>query len=138
MLGPSGRPQALMLGGELVELEVELEARIDLDSLIVGFYVKDRLGQRLFGDNTYLTYRDRPIHLGAGGRATAVFKFRMPRMPAGDYTVDVAVATGTQYNHTQQHWALDVLTFRASDETMRSGLVGIPMLDISIRATGRG
>lgn len=135
LVGPSGRPQALMLGGELVDLVVDFEATRDLQSPIVGFYVKDRLGQRLFGDNTFLRYRDEPLRVPAGAVGSARFRFRMPRMPSGDYSIDVAVATGTQDDHTQQHWALDALTFRASDESMRSGLVGIPMLDIGIRVS---
>ena len=49
--------------------------------------------------------------------------------------IDAAVASGTQYDHTQQHWIHDALEFRALDETMRFGLVGIPMLDIRVSVT---
>jgi lipopolysaccharide transport system ATP-binding protein len=129
-----GRPQALLLGGELVDLAVEFMAESDLEQPIVGFYVKDRLGQRLFGDNTFLSFCDAPLRVPQGQRAKASFRFRMPRMPSGEYSVDAAIATGTQEDHTQQHWIHDALSFRAADETMRSGLVGIPMLSIDMRA----
>ena len=41
----------------MVRLEVVLRVRQELFSPTVGFIVKDRLWQEMFGDNTYLTYR---------------------------------------------------------------------------------
>jgi len=94
--------------------------------------VKDRLGQRLFGDNTYLAYRNADTSMAAGEVIDATFRFRMPVLPSGSYMVDAAVASGSQDDHTQQHWLHDALEFRAVDETMRHGLVGIPMAAIEI------
>ena len=56
----------------------------------------------------------------------------MPVLPIGEYTVDAAVATGTQEDHTQQHWIRDALVFKASESSMRHGLVGVPMHEIEI------
>lgn len=117
-------------GGEVVRLVVTAKLREPLQQLIVGFYVKDRLGQRLFGDNTFLAYRDAPLSGNAGETLRAAFTFRMPFMPSGSYMIDAAVASGDQDEHTQQHWVHDALEFRALDETMRHGLVGLPMLAI--------
>lgn len=124
----------LIEGGESVDLIVDVLAVRPLDAPIIGFHVKDRLGQQLFGDNTYLTYCDAPLHADAGTTLSAHFRFRMPVLPNGDYSIDAAVATGTQESHTQQHWARDVLVFRASQSTMRYGLVGIPMHEIRIES----
>jgi len=135
LLNGNGEVHRLTAGGELADLMIEAEVSESLDAPIFGFYVKDRLGQRLFGDNTYLSYREQPVHAGAGTRLRAHFRFRMPVLPSGDYSVDVALANGTQENHTQQHWIHDALTFRASESTMRHGLVGIPMLAIEIERT---
>ncbi|MEO8838658.1 MAG: ABC transporter ATP-binding protein [Herbaspirillum sp.] len=130
----SGRGRKLIEGGESVDLIVQVVAIRALDAPIIGFHVKDRLGQKLFGDNTYLTYCETPLHVDVGTALSAHFRFRMPVLPNGDYSIDAAVATGTQENHTQQHWARDVLAFRASQSTMRQGLVGIPMHDIKIES----
>jgi lipopolysaccharide transport system ATP-binding protein len=126
----NGKPQSVFEGGEVVRLVVTVRLITVLDNLIVGFYVKDRLGQRLFGDNTYFAYRNTPLSGPEGARLSAGFTFRMPVMPSGSYMVDVAVASGDQNDHTQQHWVHDALEFRAMDETMRHGLVGVPMLAI--------
>ncbi|HEV7122514.1 MAG TPA: ABC transporter ATP-binding protein [Rhodanobacter sp.] len=127
-----GNPRKLMAGGEAVDLVVEAEAVLAVDSIIMGFHVKNRLGQLLFGDNTYLVYRDRPVGVAKGSRLRAHFRFRMPILPSGDYSVDAAVATGSQENHTQQHWVHDALTFRSTQSTLSRGLVGIPMHEIRI------
>lgn len=119
-------------GGELVRLRIRVEIVRPLESLIVGFYVKDRLGQRLFGDNSYFAYKNDPVDAESGDMLLAAFTFRMPVMPSGSYMVDAAVASGDQHDHTQQHWIHDALEFRALDETMRFGLIGLPMLAIDI------
>ncbi|MEN4956262.1 ABC transporter ATP-binding protein [Stenotrophomonas indicatrix] len=127
-----GMPLGMAEGGELVRLRVRVELMQSLDSLIVGFYVKDRLGQRLFGDNSYFACKDAPVGGRAGESVVASFLFRMPVMPSGSYMIDAAVASGDQHDHTQQHWIHDALEFRAIDETMRFGLVGLPMLAIEV------
>jgi lipopolysaccharide transport system ATP-binding protein len=104
-----------------------------LDNVIFGFYLKDRLGQRLFGDNSFMTYSKEPVAGLPGERLTAVFRFRLPIMPVGTYSIDLAIASGSQDNHTQQHWLHDALEMRAADTSMKHGLVGLPMLEISIR-----
>lgn len=133
----SGGQCLLSHGGEAVTLVIEALASGAFVSPIFGFYLKDRLGQRLFGDNSYITYRDRPITVSPGDRLQARFTFRMPILPNGDYSIDVALASGSQDNHTQQHWIHDALTFKASESTMRHGLVGIPMHSIEIEQIGQ-
>ena len=131
-LGSDGNPVVCIAGGEAVDLIVEAKATVELCSPIVGFYVKDRLGQQLFGDNTYVSYMDRRIQIKPGGRLLAHFRFRMPILAAGDYSIDAAVATGTQIDHTQQHWLRDALVFKAGQSSVSHGLVGIPMHQIEI------
>ncbi|MDQ3039990.1 MAG: ABC transporter ATP-binding protein, partial [Pseudomonadota bacterium] len=73
-----GRPLSWVIGGEIVQLDVRALISADLHSPIVGFFLKDRLGQHLIGDNSYLTYVDAPVPLVAGQSLEASFEFRMP------------------------------------------------------------
>lgn len=130
--GANGDTLGSVSGGEVVDLIIEATATAQMEAPIFGFYVKDRLGQQLFGDNTYLAYRQKGISARQGSRLRARFRFRMPVLPIGEYTVDAAVATGTQEDHTQQHWIRDALVFKASESSMRHGLVGVPMHEIEI------
>jgi lipopolysaccharide transport system ATP-binding protein len=136
LLDGEGKEHRLTAGGEIADLTIDAETLQTMDAPIFGFYVKDRLGQRLFGDNTYVSCHDKGIVAGPGTKLRAHFRFRIPVLPSGDYSIDVALATGTQENHTQQHWVHDALAFRASESTMRHGLVGIPMHSIEIESLG--
>jgi len=133
MADVSGQDAQLLIGGEVVTLSIDARVMKPIEGPIFGFYVKDRLGQRLFGDNTYLSSDDKVLKPGADSQLRASFCFRMPILPTGDYTIDVALASGTQDDHTQQHWIHDALTFRASESTMKHGLVGVPMLSIELK-----
>ncbi len=128
-----GRPLAWLVGGEPVELVVHCIAKRPLDGPILGFYVKDRLGQSLFGDNTYLgTER---LRIAAGEAFTARFTFRMPILPRGHYSLAIALAEGTQEEHVQHHWLHDAIILESHTSHVASGLVGVPMRHIELVRT---
>lgn len=81
LLDEDEHPLAWIVGGEKVTLRVIVHTYQDLDSPIVGFFVKDRLGQALFGDNTFLTYREQPVLCEDGKEIQADFVFHMPLLP---------------------------------------------------------
>ena len=119
-------------GGEAVVLRVDVEVEWALQNLIIGFFVKDRRGQALFGDNTFLAHRDQMLRADAGERWSAEFEFAMPILPAGDYVVTVAVADGTQQDHRIRHWIHDALVIASHSKSVPTGLVGIPMRAIRL------
>ena len=55
-------------------------------------------------------------------------------LPVGAYSFDIAIASGTQDDHTQEHWIHDAIEMRATDTSMRHGLIGIPMIAITVEA----
>lgn len=128
----SGTRLGWMVGGEQVCLQIRCSSSVDLDRPIVGFFIKNRTGQNVFGDNTELTYRDNPVPLRAGAICCASFEFTMPRLPVGDYTLDVSISNGTQDDHQMLNWKYDVLAFKVETGSIVHGLVGIPMRDIRL------
>lgn len=131
------RPLAHLLGGECVVLEVSMVADEPIDSAILGFYIKDKLGQLLFGDNTFLNYPD-GFTVAAGQTFRASFRFDMPRLASGDYFVTVGLSEGTQENHVIQHWLHEALKFTATGGDMVTGLIGLPMHDIRMELVAHG
>ena len=125
-----GKPLLWIVGGEMVRLKVVCRARQELFSPIVGFIVKDRLGQDMFGDNTYLTYRKSPLFVPQDTFFSAEFEFRMPIFPAGDYSITIAIAEGTQEEHIQHQWRHEALIFQSHSSNCATGLIGIPMRKI--------
>lgn len=122
-----------IVGGEQVTLQIDIDVMEDLQSPIVGFFVKDRLGQPLFGDNTFLFFKDMPLRCQPGERIQASFVFSMPLLPVGDYSITIAIANGTQENHQQQHWIHDAVVFKSESSSVSTGLIGIPMLDVKLQ-----
>jgi lipopolysaccharide transport system ATP-binding protein len=126
-----GQDVAIVMAGEYVTLRIELVADADTDNVIPGFYVKDRLGQLLFGDNTDLSHEG-DFAVNAGQQFCASFSFVMPRLISGEYFVAAGVAEGTQEQHVVQHWLHEALHFTATGGSMVAGLIGIPMLDVRL------
>lgn len=131
-LDKEGSVLAWVVGGEQVTLRIKAIARVVLDSPIIGFVIKDRLGQALFGDNTYLSAMDTPLLCESGDEIQAEFTFFMPILPAGDYSIATAIANGTQDQHIQHHWISDAVLFKSESSSVSTGLVGIPMVHIDI------
>jgi len=119
-------------GFEFVTLEIEAQALEEINSPIVGFFIRDKNGQNLFGENTFLSNIDSPLILERGTSFTAHFSFNMPRLANGNYFITAAVASGVQDNHIQHCWMHDALTFKSSGIAGVTGIIGLPMVDIRI------
>ncbi|ALE53861.1 ABC transporter ATP-binding protein [Paraburkholderia sp. SIMBA_055] len=123
-----------VVGGEPVTLQVSVHVGESLFSPIVGFFLKNDRGQDLFGENTFGTFADRPVHCEANSVLCAEFSFVMPVLPKGHFSINVAVAEGTQYNHVQLHWVHDALPLQSHASRVHHALLGIPMLHVDVSA----
>ena len=119
-------------GGECVVLVVDAFAESRLDQAIVGFLVRDRLGQVVFGENTYFQYADKGLSIDAMQTLRVSFEFVMPLLQSGDYSVTVAIAQGTQADHLQHHWIHDALIIHARSDRVYSGVIAIPMRKVTL------
>jgi lipopolysaccharide transport system ATP-binding protein len=135
LLDPNGHPLSWVVGGEDVILSIRCLATDHIFSPIIGFYVNDRLGQPLFGDNTFNFSQSAPLNISAGESFLAEFKFRMPILPRGDYSVTASLAAGTQTDHIQHHWIPEALLLKSHTSSVSTGLVGVPMREIRISKT---
>lgn len=126
------KPLSWIVGGEEVMLHIKAICNSNLANPIFGFFIKDKLGQNLFGDNTYLSYKNNPKSARKGQKIKAYFTFQMPILPNGDYSVQVALADGTQDLHIQHHWIHDALFFKSHSSSVCTGLIGIQMKKIII------
>jgi lipopolysaccharide transport system ATP-binding protein len=128
----TGAPLAYGVGGEEVILSITARAKLDLDRPILGFFLKNHLGQELFGDNTYLSHLGTPCAVSAGKTVTATFRFQMPYLPSGDYMFATAIANGDLEEHIQHYFIHEALVFKSLSSHSVSGLIGLPMQKITI------
>ena len=76
---------------------------------LYGFTLFDRLGNVVVSLNSETIDVQLPPQ---DGQVEYTFRFRMPDLNHGEYTMSVAVANGFQTDHVQLCWLDDVLTFR--------------------------
>lgn len=127
----TGAPISCIHGGEYVRLTVEIFSESRINQIIVGFLVRDRLGQVVFGENTYPNYGDPGLVIDEKKTIEVSFEFLMPSLQQGDYSITVAVAQGTQADHLQHHWIHDALIIRARPDRIYSGLIAVPMKKVN-------
>jgi lipopolysaccharide transport system ATP-binding protein len=127
MTRSDGTDLGLIRGGEEVQVTLRVRANASIERPIVGFHIKDRLGQWLLGENTYLPYRDSPIGLDPGMEIEARFIFDLPLLRTGSYALTAAAASGTLEDHVQHHWVHEALVFEVNSPIEKGVLVGLPM-----------
>ncbi|WP_059065914.1 ABC transporter ATP-binding protein [Stenotrophomonas indicatrix] len=130
-----GEPFSSFAGGEDVLLKIRATTHQALESPLIGFFVKDRLGQSLFGEHTY-TYIQPPMQVEAGTTLEASFRFTLPLLPNGEYSMTVSIADGDPYTNTQHAWLHDAVLIRVASPKLRYGLVGIPFDEVTMVRTG--
>lgn len=129
----AGIAYSWLVGGDLVTLVVRGVATEKISSPIIGFVVKNRQGQAVFGENTYLSYADMPVMTNESEAFEGRFRFRMPLLPVGDYVVTATVAEGTQENSVIHHILHEAVIFRSHTSSVRfQALLGLPMREISL------
>jgi len=119
-------------GGEKVRLTICAKANEILLSPILGFLVKDRLGQVLFGENTLPFTSSSPLKVLPGQEFTGEFVFRLPMLPDGQYPVTASVADGDYHNNLQHHYLHDALIINVYSSKVRWGLVGVKFESIAL------
>lgn len=128
-----GKSLSWVVGGEKVRVVVEASILVECKNLIVGFNIKDRLGQVIIGQNTYLDSCLTPVSAVPGDIVEAVFCFQFPILPRGTYTVDVAVAEGHQPEVKQLQWLYDAFVLESQTSSILGGLIGISFESIELR-----
>ena len=119
-------------GGENVSLKIQCIPYKDISCPIVGFQFKDRLGQVIFGENSSSTLQNNPEDISKNTSFEAEFRFQLPMLPSGDYSVTAAVAEDVNGTHIQHHWIHDALVLKVITSNVSYGLVGVPMQSINI------
>jgi len=121
-------------GGERVVLELRATTRVQLKDPILGFMVKDRLGQDLFGENTLPLTAQRRLTIEEDSSFEAKFYFKLPMLPNGEYFLMCSVANGDLNNHTQHHFLHDAAMITVFSSRVRWGLVGLEFSNIEMNS----
>lgn len=124
LLNAQGEKLHVLDHAQRVVVQIKIEALQEISPPIVGFFVKNRLGQHVFGDNTIKLLPQWQV-MTAGEVCEIRFSFTMPSLATGDYSIGAALAEGTQLEHVQHHWIHDALAFKAKADPNLTGFMAI-------------
>jgi lipopolysaccharide transport system ATP-binding protein len=127
-----GNLQPVFSGGENVVIKIKVEVHDDFNQPILGFLVKDRLGQDLFGENTLPFSAHNTRTVKAGQTLEGEFSFILPMLPNGQYAVMTSFADGDLNSNVQHHWLHDAVILNVSSSKVRWGLVGVNFDKVSL------
>jgi lipopolysaccharide transport system ATP-binding protein len=130
LLNASGARVEMVNVGEPVTLEVMVTAHRAVPRLVLGYMIKDRLGQTMYGTNTHL--KELPLlDLRAG--ETVVFRFSFQaNLGPGSYSVATALVSTETHLVNNYEWRDLALVFTVSNMT-REYFAGSVWLDPSIK-----
>jgi len=122
----SGPARAFRVG-ETVGLRIEGRVRLPVEDLTVGFAIRDRLGNDVFGTNTHHLVVAAPP-LRAGERFRAEFRFPLNLGP-GNYSVTTALHAGPVHLGGSYDWWDNVCVFQVipGDEPYFVGTCHLPV-----------
>jgi len=126
--------KSVFKGGEDVFIEIVAHTIAPLENPIIGFILKDRLGQDIFGENTLTFTLANPIKIAADSAFKAEFRFRLPMLSNGTYSLMASVADGDQHKNIQHHLLHDAIIVTVSSSKVRWGLVGVQFSEVNLEA----
>ncbi|MGG3507638.1 ABC transporter ATP-binding protein [Paenibacillus lautus] len=92
--------------GELLKILIRLDVTQEIINPIVGFTIKDRLGNIISQTNSYVLGEKLTV-IKPGRNYIFGFEFEFPSLNHGQYTISPAIASGTQEDHQQHSWVHD-------------------------------
>lgn len=88
--------------GQAVELEVKVRINQDIPELVMGYLVKDRLGQDIFGTNTH-HLNQTLYNLSKGEKLTYAIKFPV-NLGVGSYSAAIALHSASNHIANNYEW----------------------------------
>ncbi|MGB9110964.1 MAG: ABC transporter ATP-binding protein [Telluria sp.] len=109
LLDAAGQRVEVVDVGSEVTLEVKVAAKAHIPRMVLGYMIKDRLGQPMYGTNTHL--KELPLaDIVAGDEVTYRFRFPMNLGP-GTYSVATAIVSTETHLVNNYEWRDLALVF---------------------------
>ena len=128
-----GKRLATVAGGDLVQFVISARAKQRIAHPALGLMIKDRLGQYVYTEGTDHAFREYGLMLEAGEGVDAIFRFIMPTLIRGVYTMNVAIAEGLGHDHVQHHWLHDAVRIESVSGPLVHGIAGFAGVSIKMR-----
>lgn len=104
-----------VMAGENIRIHMEIEVKNAIEFPILGFSLKDELGNELIVSNTIFE----GISLNSfDGKKKYSYEWciKFPELHPGSYPLDIALAEGSYQNHEQVHYVTDAVIINCVDD----------------------
>ncbi|SRR5690554_823052 len=129
LLDEQGKATEVIEVGSPVTLEVHVDIKSDIPRLVLGFMIKDRMGQAIYGINTHRLKREL-IDLKAGDKV--VYRYAFPaNIGKGHYSIALSLSRLDSHIDTNYEWRDFALVFHIINST-QPDFVGAAWLDSSL------
>lgn len=128
------KPIEMVSVGDSVTLKIFVKIEKDIPELVLGYMIKDRLGQPIFGTNTYhlgKTLKD----LCVGQEVEFNFQFNM-NLGEGNYSVAVALHDRDTHINKNYEWRDLALVFNVVNVN-KNTFVGVSWLPVEVQINER-
>ena len=125
LLDANNAPVEYIAVGDEVTLAISVRAHVEIPELVVGYVIKDRLGQDVFGTNTHHLECKR-LMLESGTQLSYRFTFTA-NMGIGSYSVAVALHSSESHIERNFEWRNLALVFNVVN-TSKKKFVGLAWL----------
>lgn len=107
----------------------------DLDDLIVGYQIRDKYGNEIFGETNLTSSPDYTTQLKAGSNLVS-FQFTWPEIREGDYFITLGVGTGTEVlRQVEQCWINQAIhIINTTHQKLIYGVFNNPMTNFEVRS----
>jgi lipopolysaccharide transport system ATP-binding protein len=112
--------------GEEVLLQIKIKINQQVPDLTLGYMIKDRLGQAVFGTNTYLL-KKKIVNVMPGSELEFSFKFQVS-LGVGSYSVTTAIHSAESHLAANYEWKDLAFMFQVVNinETQFEGVAWLP------------
>lgn len=119
--------------GQTVQLRVSATCHKDIDQLVFGYTIKDRLGQPVFGTNTFYT-ENLLKNVKAGSQFEFLIEFEM-KIGVGNYSISTSFSDGQSHLTENYEWVDRAMVFQVLNNQHATfvGSSWIPPSDVTIK-----
>lgn len=108
--------------GDEISVDISFSSKKDIRTIIIGYQLKDKYGNIIFGENTHSSGFD-DMSLKAGKSYVANIKFTWPKIQENTYFLTLGLGEGThEMAHVIQCWAHNICELKGASSLPNHGL----------------
>ena len=97
--------------GDFVDIKIEIYSKIDVENITIGFHIRDKFSQDIYGTNSFLLKEK--ISIKANTSYTCIYSLQL-NVGVGKYSLGAALHTEVWHTQTCYHWMDNAISFEVT------------------------